>query len=147
MNAWDEPAGSERDRARGRRNASYAAARQLARAVADREQGRRRLNATTMTVSFASVVAAGVVVAVLPGSTHASTSGTSSDKGTSSSSGATTPTPASSSGSGSSNSSDSANSSDSGNSSDSNSGSLQQPVSPPQNSGGGSGGGAVSGGT
>jgi hypothetical protein len=45
--------------------------REIARAVAEREQGRRRLNAATMTVSFASVAVAGALVAVLPGTTHA----------------------------------------------------------------------------
>jgi hypothetical protein len=56
----------------GRRDApDRAAARQVALAVAEREQGRRRLNATTVTVTCASVVAAGVVAAMLPGSSHA----------------------------------------------------------------------------
>ena len=50
-------------------------ARQIARAVADREQGRRRLNAATVTVAAASVAVAGVVVAVLPGSSHAAVQG------------------------------------------------------------------------
>jgi hypothetical protein len=151
MNSRDETEGSERDRARARRNASYAAARQMARAVADREQGRRRLNATTVGVSFASVVAAGIVVAVLPGSTHASVTGNPAGKSTSSSSGtaktgssSSNSTPSSSSSdSGSSNSSNPSNSSNS--SSSGNSGTLQQPASAPQYVGGG--GGVTSGGT
>ena len=49
-----------------------ATARDLSRAVAERERGRRRLTAATATVSFASVVGAGVVAAVLPGSTPVS---------------------------------------------------------------------------
>jgi hypothetical protein len=53
--------------------------REIARAVAEREQGRRRLNATTMTVSFASVAVTGALIAVLPGATHA----TVKDSGTS----------------------------------------------------------------
>jgi hypothetical protein len=44
----------------------------VTRAVAERERGRKRLAATTATVSFASVAAAGVVALLLPGSTHAS---------------------------------------------------------------------------
>ena len=153
MNSRDETEGSERDRARARRNASYAAARQMARAVADREQGRRRLNATTVGVSFASVVAAGIVVAVLPGSTHASVTGNPAGKSTSSSSGtaktgssSSNSTPSSSNSSSDSGSSNSSNPSNSSNSSSSgNSGTLQQPASAPQYVGGG--GGVTSGGT
>jgi hypothetical protein len=51
-----------------------AAGQQVARAVAEREQGRRRLNATTTTVSLASVAVAGVVAVMLPGTSHAATS-------------------------------------------------------------------------
>ena len=63
--------------------------REIARAVAEREQGRRRLNATTMSVSFASVAVTGALIAVLPGATHATvkdsgTSGTSSPSSSSS---------------------------------------------------------------
>jgi hypothetical protein len=157
MNAWDETEGSERDRARARRNANYATGRQtpgrqMARAVAEREQGKRRLSATTVGVSFASVVAAGVVLAVLPGSTHSSVTGNPAGKtaaakasgsGTTNTS-KTSKSSNSSSDSGSSNSnsnsnSNSSNSSNSGNSS--NSSSLQQPVSQPVSV---SGGGSVS---
>jgi hypothetical protein len=70
---------------------------QVTRAVAEREQGRRRLNATTVTVSLASVAVAGVVAATLPGASHAavvtipgtnsSSSGTSDGSSSSSSSG------------------------------------------------------------
>ena len=71
----------------GRRDApDRAAARQVALAVAEREQGRRRLNATTVTVTCASVVAAGVVAAMLPGSSHAAVTKPGSTKPGSSSS-------------------------------------------------------------
>ena len=65
MDSWDD-----RDRdARRASAAGQASARQLARAVAEREQGRRRLTATTVTASFASVAVAGAVLVVLPGAT------------------------------------------------------------------------------
>lgn len=111
MNNWQEQAGP-------------AGPRQVARAVAEREQGRRKLNAATMTVTVASVAAAGVVVAVLPGTSHAAT------KSSSSSSSSTT---SSSSNAGSSSDDGSSNSS---NSSSSQSG-LQAPASSPQVSTGG----------
>ncbi|HEY6497011.1 MAG TPA: hypothetical protein VIZ43_27350, partial [Trebonia sp.] len=90
-------------------------------------RGRRRLNATTVSVSVASVAVAGVVAAILPGSTHAAATpaGSSSGSGSSSSSG---------SGSSSSNSS-------------SDSGGLQAPANPPQVSNGGGWVSATSGGT
>ena len=59
VNNWEERASAAaRD---------HEAGRQVARAVAEREQGRRRLNATTVTVSLASVAVAGVVAVILPG--------------------------------------------------------------------------------
>ncbi|HTU05493.1 MAG TPA: hypothetical protein VMG13_08065, partial [Trebonia sp.] len=64
MDSWDQN-GSPRARD---------GLRQMSRAIAERERGRRRLNAATATVGFASVLAAGAVAAVLPGSTHTSTS-------------------------------------------------------------------------
>lgn len=50
----------------------------VSHAVAERERGRRRLNATTVTVSLASVAAAGAVAAGLPGSTHTTVTDTGS---------------------------------------------------------------------
>ena len=52
VNNWEEPAAGPR------RTSDHGAGRQVARAVAEREQGRRRLKATTVTVSFASVAVA-----------------------------------------------------------------------------------------
>jgi hypothetical protein len=62
-----------------------AAARRLAGTLAAREQGRRRLNAATATVAVASVAAVVGVIAILPGTSHASTDnsgGSSSDSAT-----------------------------------------------------------------
>jgi hypothetical protein len=59
-----------------------ATARRVAGTPAAREQGRRRLNAATATVTVASVAAVAGVIAILPGTSHASTghsSGSSSD--------------------------------------------------------------------
>jgi hypothetical protein len=102
--------------------------REIARAVAEREQGRRRLNVTTVTVSFASVAVTGALIAVLPGTAHTTErdSGTSSHQITANSSGGSSgtdsPSPASSS-----------SSSNSSNSSGSSSG-LQSPSSAPSQS-------------
>ena len=137
----------------GRRHAT---ARDLSRAVAERERGRRRLTAATATVSFASVVGAGVVAAVLPGSTHATVypstqSGSSASTGTGSSSSADDGSGTANVGSGSQNSgsgpSSGSSSSDSSNSSDSqsNSSNLQAPAYTPAPSSGG--GQSTSGGT
>jgi hypothetical protein len=112
--------------------------REIARAVAEREQGRRRLNATTMSVSFASVAVTGALIAVLPGATHA----TVKDSGTS---GTSSPSSSSSAGS-SSNSSTGSNSSNSNSSSSNSSPNLQTPSNPPSQSFGG-GGSSTSGGT
>ena len=136
------------------------AARNVMHAVAERELGRRRLKATTVTVGFASVAAAGAVAVSLPGSTHAAVTGTNrtssstggvsrtstSDDSTSrtttthddkarTSSGSTSSgsTGAGSTGSGSAGSSNSSNASNSS----SNSGNLQAPANPPAQSGGG----------
>ncbi|MGD0698771.1 MAG: hypothetical protein ABSA02_02690 [Trebonia sp.] len=124
--------------------------REIARAVAEREQGRRRLNATTMTVSFASVAVTGALIAVLPGATHAAEkdSGTSSHQNTSSGSGTTKSSGTKSSGTNSSSSSSSSSNNSSSNSSSNTSGTsnLQSPATTPiqSNSGGGS---STSGGT
>lgn len=100
---------------------------QIALAVAEREQGRRRLNATTVTVGLASVAVAGVVVAVLPGASHAATQ-SSSSSGSSSTSGS--------------------DGSSTGSSSDSTSqGGFQAPASAPQVVTGGGGFSSTSGGT
>lgn len=45
----------------------------VARAVAEREQGRKRLSSATAAVSVASLAAAGVVTVLLPGASHAAT--------------------------------------------------------------------------
>ena len=66
MTSPDFRDGSPRDR-----GARTSRGRDVSNAVAERERGRRRLNATTATVGFASVAAAGVVAISLPGSTHA----------------------------------------------------------------------------
>ena len=60
MDSWDDRNGAPR---------GHGAARHVSRAVAERERGRRRLNTTTATVGVASLLAAGAVAAVLPGST------------------------------------------------------------------------------
>lgn len=65
MNEREEPGAGRQDTA-GRN-------RQVAQAVAERELGRRRLNAATVGVAVASVAAAGAIIAVLPGSSHAAT--------------------------------------------------------------------------
>jgi hypothetical protein len=134
VNSRDEQASADRS-----------AARQVARAVAEREQGRRRLNATTVTVTCASVLAAGTVAAILPGSSHAAvtktsgstSSGTSGTSGSSGSSGSAT-------GGSSEGSSDGSSSGSTGDQ-----GTIQPPASPPQFVGGGGsfGGRSTSGGT
>jgi hypothetical protein len=102
----------------GRRGApDRAAARQVALAVAEREQGRRRLNATTVTVTCASVVAAGVVAAMLPGSSHAAVTKTGSSSSAGSSGSGSTPN----------GSSDGSSSNSAGDQ-----GGLQPPANPPQ---------------
>lgn len=128
MNSWEDRNGTRRAQAESRRSVS--------RAVAERERGRRRLNAATATVGFASVVAAGAVAAVLPGSTHktvtnsGSSSASTNTGGSSSNSGASGNGTANS-GSGSGNSANSSNSS-------SGSSNLQAPAyTPVQSNGGG----------
>src|SRR5271165_2261203 len=123
------------------------AARDLSRAVAERDRGRRRLKTATATVSFASVAVAGVVAVVLPGSTHktatssnSSSSGSSAASGTGSTSSGSTSSGSGTSNAGSSNASNSSNSgsSNSGSSNSSNSsGNLQAPSYTPAQSGGG----------
>jgi len=130
VNSWDKQAPRGRSAAQ---TAQAAHARRVAQAVAEREEGRRRLNTTTATVSVASVLAAGVIAVVLPGTSHAAV--------TSKGSGSTSTGSSSSSGSGSS-SSDSGSSSSS---SSSDSGSLQAPSNSPQYSSGS--GSVTSGGT
>ena len=130
MNSWEDQA-VNRPSAPRRSAGQASKAHQVAQAVADREEGRRRLNATTVSVSFASVVVAGAVVAILPGSTHAAGTSTGSNSSSSSSS---------------SGNSGSSNSGSSSNSSSSNQGGFQAPANPPQVSGGG-GFGSTSGGT
>jgi hypothetical protein len=131
MNSWKDEAANGPS-ARRRAAAQASKARQVAQAVADREEGRRRLNTATVSVSLASVAAAGVIIAVLPGSTHAAVTpaGSNSSSGSSSSS---------NSGSGSSGGSNS--------SSSNNQGGIQAPANPPQVSNGGGGFGSTSGGT
>jgi hypothetical protein len=131
MYSWDDRTRSPR--ARG-------AARQVAHAVAERERGRRRLNAATATVGFASVVAAGAVAAVLPGSTHAAATSPGSTRAGSSSAASG----ASGGGTANSGSSSSGGSQDNSNSSNSSS-NLQAPASVPVQSNGG--GQATSGGS
>jgi hypothetical protein len=141
VNSQQEQAPEPGERASG-------GARRIARAVAEREQGRRRLNATTVTVSAVSVLAVGGVAAILPGAAHATS--TSTGKSSSASSGSSTgSSPSGSSGSstgpgasGSSGSSDDG----SGSGTSSSQGSLQAPASAPQAVTGGSGG-STSGGT
>jgi cellulose 1,4-beta-cellobiosidase len=138
VNNWEE---------RPRGGSDREAARQVARAVAEREQGRRRLNATTTTVSLASVALAGVVAVVLPGSSHAATStGSKSSSGSSASTGSTSNSGTSSSGSDGSSSGSSSGSSNGSSSSSSNSG-LQAPSSGVQSGGSGGGFSSTSGGT
>jgi hypothetical protein len=141
-----------------RARAPRGAARNVMLAVAERERGRRRLNATTVTVGFASVAAAGVVAVTLPGSTHAAVTstnnpaagtggvsgGSTSVTGTSSARKAHAHKNTSGSASAGSRSAGSAGSSNSSNSSG-NSGNLQPPASTPVQSGGG--GQVTSGGT
>src|SRR5579863_10442712 len=134
MDSWDDRNGAPR---------GHGAARHVSRAVAERERGRRRLN--TATAGVASLLAAGAVAAVLPGSTSKASTHSS---GSTSSTGASTGTGSASSGSGStsssgansSNSSSGANSSSGSNSSNSSgsnssnssngSSNLQAPVNP-----------------
>ena len=131
MNSWEKQGTRNRPAAQTAQ-AERAHARRVARAVAEREEGRRRLKTTTVAVSVASVVTAGVVAVVLPGTSHAAAKGTSSGSSSSGSS---------SSGSGSTGSSGSGSSStNSGSSSSSNQGGFQAPANPPQYS---SGGGSV----
>ena len=63
------------ERGGGGERANAQAARRVAQAVAEREEGRRRLNATTVAVSVASVLAAGAVAVILPGTSHAAATG------------------------------------------------------------------------
>src|SRR5580693_5434904 len=127
MDSWDDRNGAPR---------GHGAARHLSRAVAERERGRRRLNATTATVGVASLLAAGAVAAALPGSTHKTTSSSgSTSTGTSSSGTGASSGGSANSGSGastgsSSNSPSPSNSSGSSNSSSS-SNNLQAPVNQP----------------
>ena len=131
-----------RDRSPRDRAARAGRARDVSNAVAERERGRRRLNATTATVGFASVAAAGVVAMALPGSTHVAVTHT--GKSSASSTAGTSNTGTSNAGSAGSGSSGS-NSSDSSNSNSSNSSSnLQAPANNPVQS---SGGQVTSGGT
>jgi hypothetical protein len=116
-----------------------AQARRIAQAVAEREEGRRRLNTTTVAVSVASVLAAGAVAVVLPGTSHAAVTGKSSSGSTSTGS-SSSGSSSSGSSSSSSGSSDDGSSSDSGSSSSSDSGGFQAPANSPQYS---SGGGSV----
>jgi hypothetical protein len=118
------------DSARRDRAAGQAGARQLARAVAEREQGRRRLTAATVTASFASVAVAGAVLVVLPGATHAAVKDPGTSSGKSSSSDSTGSSGTSSAGTGSSSSSSSSSNSSS------NSSTLQSPASSPVQSNG-----------
>src|SRR5215813_10807216 len=99
----------------------------MARAVAERERGRRWLTRTTAAISAASVAAAGLVAILLPGSTQAST-GSSQRPASSGSTG-----PSEDSGS----SDDSGSPGNTGSSSNSSSsGTLQAPSSAPVQSGG-----------
>lgn len=131
MNDWQRADTARADAA--------ARTRRITQAVADREQGRRRLNAATVGVAVGSVALAGVVVAVLPGSSHAATVKGSAPATSGTTQGSTSGTTQGS-GSGSSSSSDSTNSSG-------DQGSLQQPASPPQAVLGGGGANATSGGS
>ena len=133
VNSWEKQ--TERGRPAAARAAQAAQARRVAQAVAEREEGRRRLNTTTVAVSVASVLAAGAVAVVLPGTSHAAVTGTSSGSTSSGSSSSGS----SSSGSSSTGSSD-GSSSDSGSSSSSDQGGFQAPANSPQYS---SGGGSV----
>jgi len=128
------------------KQAARAGARQVARAVAEREQGRRWLNGATATVAVSSVAAAGVIAVILPGTTHtAAKSGGSSSSSTPSSS-----TPSSSAPASSAPSSDSGGSSDDGSgnsSSPSGNSGFQAPANPPQVSTGSGSVSATSGGS
>jgi uncharacterized membrane protein len=115
-----------------------AQARRVAQAVAEREEGRRRLNTTTVAVSVASVLAAGAVAVVLPGTSHAAVTGKSS--GSTSTGSSSSGSSSSGSSSSSPGSSDGGSSADSGSSSSSDQGGFQAPANSPQYS---SGGGSV----
>lgn len=128
MEGWDDRAGAPHARA---------GARQVSYAVAERERGRRRLNATTATVGFASVVAAGAVAVVLPGSTHPTVSSHGSSPASTSTGGSSSGTSSGASSRGTANSGSSSSSSSNSNSSSSSS-NLQAPANPPvQYNGGG----------
>ncbi|HSZ41051.1 MAG TPA: hypothetical protein VK817_13945 [Trebonia sp.] len=99
-------------------DATYA----MARAVAERERGRHRLNVTTAILGISSAGVAGVIALLLPGATHAAAAKT------------VTPAKSSSSTSGSSTSGSSSQSDKS--SSSSSSSSVQTPSSAPQQSSG-----------
>jgi hypothetical protein len=145
MTSPDFRDGSPRDR-----GARAGRARDVSNAVAERERGRRRLNATTATVGFASVAAAGVVAVSLPGSTHAAVthpgkSSASAASGSGTSNTGTSNAGTSNAGTSDSGSTSSGSSSNSSNSNSSNSsGNLQAPANNPVQS---SGGQATSGGT
>src|SRR5580700_3454661 len=119
MDSWDDRNGAPR---------GHGAARHVSRAVAERERGRRRLNTTTATVGVASLLAAGTVAAVLPGSTSKASTHSSGSTSTSS--------PGASTGAGSASSGSGSNSSSGANSSNSSS-NLQAPVNQPVQSNGG----------
>ena len=57
----------------------------IRRAIADREQGRNKVRSTTTAVTMASVVTAGALALVLPGSTHKTDTSTSTGSSSSSS--------------------------------------------------------------
>src|SRR5271165_7136556 len=108
----------------------------IRRAIAAREQGRDKVRSTTTAVTMASVVTAGALALVLPGSTHHSTTSTSTSTGSPSTGSSSTNSGSSSSNSGSSGSSStSSGSSNSSNSSNSSSSGLSSGSSPTSSSG------------
>src|SRR5271165_7629813 len=101
-----------RDRRMG--NMSSAHRDGIRRAIAARELGRDKVRSTTTAVTMASVVTAGALALVLPGSTHHSTTSTSTSTGSPSTGSSSTNSGSSSSNSGSSGSSSTSSGSGSG---------------------------------